>query len=64
MTGNHIMIKQFSKVFLKRPDLPHYNCTRDVGVVFKHISDNLSKSTCLNVVSIDDRATFANPELY
>jgi hypothetical protein len=44
--GNHIMIKQFLKgVYNEKPALPRYNCTWDVSVVLKHISDNLSNST-------------------
>lgn len=41
--GNHILIKQFLKgVFNKKPALPRYNCTWDVGVVLKYIETDLS----------------------
>ena len=45
--GNNILIKKFMKgIFNKKPSLPKYNCTWDVGVVLRYIqtielSDNL-----------------------
>lgn len=53
--GNHIMIKQFLKgVYNEKPTLPRYNCTWDVSVVLRYISDNLSKSTVEGTPSLKD----------
>lgn len=57
--GSHILIKRYSKdVFLKRPMLPKYGCTRGVSVVIHYLrtlfplTDLSFKSLSCNVITL------------